>query len=471
MSSPSDYLVTSLPLLTADISATLSGMYAGLIPSNDDPSNPMKYFFSFFPAAPSVKSSDLVIWMNGGPGCSSLEGLYTEHGPIMFASNGTLYANPYGWHNLANVLYVEQPIGTGFSAVYNLNDTFDEYGLAQYFNTFLTNFYSIFNETKSYDLYLTGESYAGTYIPYIATNLIKAEFPLKGIAMGNPWFNPPNDPPEMQLELFESVPNFFTGPTASAVIAEAETIIAQCNSTSTADWGSLPYQCYIENLFADWYYETHDEYGVNNTCYDPYNIAFAYPCNNTFDDHGFLAEEAMTDFLNRPDVQAALHIDDLPTNFTWNECSNVPLNDSLNPNSNTLLDGIVAAGVKVLIFDGDYDSVCDYLIVEATLANTTWGGGVGFTSASSDWVVGTSKDGKVWEDRGLKYIRVFGVGHMVAADDPVKGFAILETLLGESTATTVATTAATTAVTAIGSSANQVVLSFAAMLVMLALLV
>ena len=58
----------------------------------------------------------VVIWLNGGPGCSSLLGLFTENGPFIFDDGEyAIKPNPYPWNLRANLLYIESPAGVGFS--------------------------------------------------------------------------------------------------------------------------------------------------------------------------------------------------------------------------------------------------------------------------------------------------------------------------------------------------------------------
>ena len=72
----------------------------------------------------------------------------------------------YGWHEYANVVYVDQPVGTGYSYAQTDSYVHDISQAASQFVTFLDNFYQVFPELKNTDVYLSGESFAGQYIPY-----------------------------------------------------------------------------------------------------------------------------------------------------------------------------------------------------------------------------------------------------------------------------------------------------------------
>lgn len=105
----------------------------------------------------------MLVWLNGGPGCSSLDGLTSENGPLAFYANLTVpNENPYSWTKLANVVYIDQPVGTGYSdgsdqATTNAQVTADFY-------SWLTAFYEVFPALKSKGTHLIGESYAGVFV-------------------------------------------------------------------------------------------------------------------------------------------------------------------------------------------------------------------------------------------------------------------------------------------------------------------
>merc|ERR1712232_826004 len=127
-----------------------------------------------------------VMWLNGGPGCSSLMGMLTENGPCTVSANGTV-ANPHSWHQKANVIWVDQPAGTGFST--GLPTTRDSEAVGEKMFNFMQEFYKAFPQFQKNDFYVFGESYGGHYVPAIAHRLFQGgsgvKVPLKGIGIGN----------------------------------------------------------------------------------------------------------------------------------------------------------------------------------------------------------------------------------------------------------------------------------------------
>ncbi|KAI8990743.1 alpha/beta-hydrolase [Trametes punicea] len=129
-----------------------------------------------------------ILWLQGGPGSSGLLGLSTENGPIHVLSNGSWVVNPYSWNTLADTIWIDQPVGTGLSTADTKGYVADEDQMAEDFLGFLSNLVKVFPSLATRPLYLTGESYAGTYIPYIAKHLF-AQQPsivnLRKIAIGD----------------------------------------------------------------------------------------------------------------------------------------------------------------------------------------------------------------------------------------------------------------------------------------------
>ena len=135
--------------------------WAGLMPITNDPKSDQKFFFWLWPAMNKESTNDVVIWLNGGPGCSSNEGNLQELGPLNFPWNVTgspdrpyVEKNPYAWNNLATLLFVEQPISTGFST--GTPTAKNEVDVANQFFGFLEKFYDVFPELHGKNLWITG---------------------------------------------------------------------------------------------------------------------------------------------------------------------------------------------------------------------------------------------------------------------------------------------------------------------------
>ena len=127
---------------------------------------------------------------NGGPGCSSLRGLLSDQGPFQVQEDGeSLMANPYAWSTLANVVFIEQPVGVGFSMVGRGEDI--EYGdqqAAEDLRSFAISFFQRFPGYRWNDFYLSSQGYGGHHIPMLAKLLVdRVDVPnFRGIFLGNP---------------------------------------------------------------------------------------------------------------------------------------------------------------------------------------------------------------------------------------------------------------------------------------------
>ena len=138
------------------------------------------------------------MWLNGGPGCSSLGGLITEHGPIVLSRNETqgVILNPYTWATHANMLYIEGPPGVGFSYCReqlgdpNFVCSSDDDLASSATLDALRSFFHKFPAFLHRDMYITGESYAGVYVPTLAKRVVESELMemvnFKGWAVGDP---------------------------------------------------------------------------------------------------------------------------------------------------------------------------------------------------------------------------------------------------------------------------------------------
>lgn len=179
------YLRDSIDIPTGTLSGVAGQLHYWLIESTNDAAN-----------------DPIVLWLNGGPGSSSLIGLLTENGQIVTNDESLtneidgvpqVFLNPYSWSTMSNMLYLESPKGVGFSycegvkSSSNCVNTDESTALDAY--EFLVNFFKAFPEYKANKFYITGESYAGIYIPMlieqIDLDVLGAKLNFAGAAIGN----------------------------------------------------------------------------------------------------------------------------------------------------------------------------------------------------------------------------------------------------------------------------------------------
>jgi carboxypeptidase C (cathepsin A) len=190
--------------------------YAGLAPF--DYKFKGKLFYWFFESQSVVRPRDnpdwqpdkktvedipLLIWLNGGPGGSSEFGLFSENGPLHIQDDAacSIVSNPCSWNQKAHVIYWDQPVGTGYSrSESGKKYVTSEMELRKQFYQALQFFYKQHPEYRACKLYITGESYAGKYIPNIATEIMERNndpktpksqhINLAGLAIGDGWMDP-----------------------------------------------------------------------------------------------------------------------------------------------------------------------------------------------------------------------------------------------------------------------------------------
>ncbi|OAA36118.1 carboxypeptidase Y [Beauveria brongniartii RCEF 3172] len=133
-------------------------------------------FFWFFESRDKPENKPIVIWLNGGPGASSMVGLFSGIGPCVLEDNSSSTSrNEDSWIKYANMLFIDQPAGVGFSALDSPARVPSSLEVASAdFGLFLDTFFgSIFPGLAGQPLIIAGESFGGNYVPYFANDLIQ----------------------------------------------------------------------------------------------------------------------------------------------------------------------------------------------------------------------------------------------------------------------------------------------------------
>ncbi|XP_047062349.1 serine carboxypeptidase II-3-like [Lolium rigidum] len=378
----------------------------------------------------SSKSKPLLLWLNGGPGCSSLGfGAMEELGPFRVMSDGkTLYLNPYSWNHVANVLFLESPAGVGYSYSNTTADysssgdgrtADDTYG-------FLANWMERFPEYKGREFYITGESYAGHYVPQLAHAILRHASPtinLKGIMIGNAVINDWTDN--------KGTYDFFW---THALISDetVDGVNRNCNFTAGA----------ASNKLCD---DAYRSVGESVVYIDNYNI-YAPKCQSEglitppvtpsverFDPCTSYYVEA---YLNKPDVQKALHANVTHLDRPWLACNEYVFRSWVDSPTTILpiIPELMKNNIRVWVYSGDTDgnvpvTSTRYSINQLQLSVAAkwrpW-----FTITQGAEEVG----GYVVQYKGnLSLVTVRGAGHEVPSYQPQRALVLVQCFLAGKT--------------------------------------
>ncbi|TKA55376.1 hypothetical protein B0A53_02300 [Rhodotorula sp. CCFEE 5036] len=431
--SAADLYVDKLPGLPPDARLQL---FAGNIPAaSSSPTAPVAsdsdahLYFLLARNKHIPKRERLVLWLNGGPGCSSFDGSLVELGPVRVNEDETLrVVEGTAWNEYANVLFFvpETLAGTLFEAGADLpdrgqvtkNDDVHELDTAaQQVVNFLANFYRIFPEFATMDTYIAGESYAGQYIPYIADAIEKTTIigtPLKGLMIGSGWISPREQYPAYlsYLEQNELVD------TSSESYNALQRTVAACERklTHLASKGGkgmvLVSDC--EKILGAMSRAT----SKDGKCLNSYDTREYIPCGQEWPPD----MPQVTRYLRRPDVIKALHArDGTRDGKEWSQCSAAVGARFWTPQSVPsvyLLPGLLEK-MPILLFNGDADLMCAGVGVERMIENLEWNGLKGFNDSETyDWFVNGKSAGRWTTARNLTYVSVYNSSHMVPMDQP-----------------------------------------------------
>lgn len=126
-------------------------------------------FFWFFPSQNNPEKDPVSIWLQGGPGSSAFLGLLTEVGPYNLNLNGKLEKREFSWNRNSSLIFVDNPVETGYSYTEH-TDCYatEQTQVGSNLLNALEQFFQLFPEYKANDFFVTGESFAGHYIPALA---------------------------------------------------------------------------------------------------------------------------------------------------------------------------------------------------------------------------------------------------------------------------------------------------------------
>ncbi|XP_020214530.1 serine carboxypeptidase-like [Cajanus cajan] len=370
-----------------------------------------RMFYFFFESRHS-RDDPVVIWLTGGPGCGSELALFYENGPFHIANNLSLIWNDYGWDQASNIIFVDQPIGTGFS--YSSDDSDirnNEVGVSIDLYGFLQEFFKAHFEFVKNDFYITGESYAGHYIPALAYFINQSNkknqgihINLKGFAIGNGLTN--------SMIQYKAYPDFALD---NGIITKADydniiKLIPNCEQAAQTCETQRGQSCrtalnVCENiLFAILNITNNINY------YDIRKKCVGYLC------YDFQNVETL---LNQQDVKTALGVrDDLQYVLCNRKVHKAMVQDWMR-NLEVMIPSLLEDGIKLLVYAGDKDLICNWLGNSWWVRAMEWSGQQKFrTSPTLKFVVDGAEAGSLNSYGPLSFLKVHDAGHMVPMDQP-----------------------------------------------------
>lgn len=370
-------------------------------------------FFWFIESRSAQPEKDpIVVWLNGGPGASSFLGLFAENGPYKIDPALRLTDNEFGWNQNAGYLMIDQPAGTGLSLVTDTGTyakTEDEASAQLYRG--LQAFYERWPEFRERDLYVFGESFAGVYVPMLATNILagnaagQAPVRLCGIGVGDGWVDP---------IVQQATYGDFAYAHGLIGLIEKQEVNCLYGACAKSIEDSEP----VASREADKVCNKIEEYitkvsgGAN--VYDVRRIG----------DYDF---DFIGQYLDQPTVRAALRV--APAAKPWHDTSKrvAYLLELGEQNSAARFYPRLFETIDVLIYNGIYDMDCNFMGTDRWIGALDWSTRDEFLSTPwTPWKVDGAVAGHIRSAGRLTQVRVAGAGHLVPMDQPARALALFE---------------------------------------------
>ncbi|XP_072754363.1 venom serine carboxypeptidase-like [Anoplolepis gracilipes] len=364
-------------------------------------------FFWFFPAMYNPETAPVLLWLQGGPGGSSMVGLFLENGPFIVTPNETLQMREYSWTLTHNVIYIDNPVGTGYSFTENTNGyATNEVDVGRDVLSALIQFFLLFPELQSNDFFVSGESYGGKYVPAVSHAIkdynveAEIEINLKGLSIGNGLCDPENQLLYSDYLYQIGLIDLNGKVEFQKYEQQAREFIEQKQFFEAFESWNYLISVLFENLT-----------DFNNV----YN--YLYSENN-------LNTDWMSEWIQKADTRKAIHVG----NSTFQVEATVVygyLEDDIMQSIIVILEDLLEH-YNVLIYNGQLDIIVAYPLTENYIQKMQWSGADKYNNtARKFWTVGDELAGYTKHVDNLTFALVRNAGHMVPSDQPKWAFDLI----------------------------------------------
>lgn len=364
------------------------------------------------------RETPILLWLQGGPGCSSMIGNFYELGPWRISEDLKLHRNPAPWNRLFDLLFLDNPVGTGFSIAPSLSDIpSDQDQVSSHIYSALQTFFDLFPHLRHRPFFITGESYAGKFVPTIAAYILSKQdeqiahnclsiasssppaLRLDGVAIGNGLIHPP-----AQVLMH--------GPTAyhMGILDEYQKAIAQ----------ELAEKVVLSIAQEKWLEAFYGRNKVLDYVQNVSGLATLKDVRRTVDYHRRQdGVDYLSAFLNKPEVQKGL-LKAEPQK--WEPCRDVVRKKTATDvckSTKHLIEVLLSRSIPVLLYEGQFDLRDGVASTEAWLQLIQWNRIHDFLAAERKvWKMNDVLAGYVRLQSCLTHVVISNAGHLAPADQP-----------------------------------------------------
>ncbi|KAJ1385205.1 Serine carboxypeptidase, serine active site [Sesbania bispinosa] len=379
------------------------------------PTSSSSIFYTFYEAQNStspLSQTPLLIWLQGGPGCSSMIGNFYELGPWRVTNSLTLQPNPGAWNRIFGLLFLDSPIGTGFSIASTPEEIpTDQNTVAKHLFAAITRFVQLDPVFKYRPIYITGESYAGKYVPAIGYYILEKNAQLKvservnlaGVAIGDGLTDP-----------------------VTQVVTHASNAyyVGLINERQKNELEKAQLEAVRLTQIGNWSEATDARNKVLRMLQNMTGLATLYDYTRKIP----YEDDLVAQFLNLPEVRKALGVT-VNESFVYEVCSDTVgsiLHADVMKSVKYMVEHLVRRS-RVLLYQGQYDLRDGVVQVEAWVKTMKWEGIVEFLNAERKiWKVNGEHAGYVQNWKSLTNVVVLGAGHLLPTDQAVNSQAMIE---------------------------------------------
>jgi len=388
-----------------------------------------EYFYWLFEAKENAADAPLIMWLTGGPGCSSELALFTENGPCKINGDGkSTSPNAYSWNRKANILFLDQPAGTGFSYGHESDVDSSEGQISTDLYHFMQELVKKYPQYHKSPFYIFGESYAGHFIPAAGARILQGNMAktgeyiaIKGIGVGNGLTDPEIQYPYYPQMAFNSAttPKVVSKPTYTRMKQSIEgctSLIHRCNQKGK---GNRDIEC--REAFSQCNADLINP--VQTSGVDVYDLRIPCATPPLCGDYSHV-----TQYLNSARVKQILGV-----KKTWRTC-NFGVNGRFHvdwmKSQSVHIPPMLENGLRVLIYAGDVDFICNWMGNKAWTLQLPWTHKAEYNKAvDQPWMVNGKQLGKERRFGAFSFLQIHKAGHMVPQDAPAASMLMVDAFI------------------------------------------